>query len=99
VPPITKVSKTAQMSSSTLKKGADQLTPQEEKQNALLQRVTEESVQKSLIAFKMSSDLAIEIEGIGIDVNQTRTGLERLENKIDRLLTLTERLEQMAAGR
>jgi hypothetical protein len=58
---------------------------QESQQEALLTRVTEESVQRGITASKLFSDLCVEVEGIGVDVNQTRITLENLVSRIDRM--------------
>lgn len=42
---------------------------QEQQEQAYLERVTNESVQRGITALKMFSDLAIQVDGIGIDCN------------------------------
>lgn len=66
----------------------------QQQQKPILEQVTEESVQKGITAFKLFSDLCLEVDGISIDVNATRTGLERLENKVDKVLELLQEPQQ-----
>lgn len=61
---------------------------QEAQEQTSLAKVTDESVRRGITSLKLFSDLAIQIEGIGIDYNQTRVVLEDLQQKMDRLLKL-----------
>jgi hypothetical protein len=53
-----------------------------------LAKVTDESVKRGITALKLFSDLALQVEGIGIDCNQTRVILEDVQKKLDKLLNI-----------
>jgi hypothetical protein len=66
-----------------------QLQPKGEfEEQAYLERVTDESVQRGITALKMFSDLAIQVDGTATECNIVRVNLDRVESKIDRLLSL-----------
>jgi hypothetical protein len=56
-----------------------------------IENVVEESIQKGITAQKKFEDLVIEVEGTGVDCNQTRIMVEDLQKKMDRLLKQLEK--------
>jgi hypothetical protein len=70
----------------------------ESQQKSSLERVTEESVQKGITALKMFSDLAIEVEGIGVETGLFEDEFADATNKSGLNFLLVEYLSPYMPG-